>query len=127
MTQRDVRALAKELKGWMAKATQGKWLAYPHGRMTCIYTKNNQGRDVFIAKDMGDIDAALVIAAINALPAILDALEQPITAEEVRAIIARRLAKRQHGEHYEGYESSHRETAEDIAAALNRAKHGEQS
>lgn len=52
----------------------------------------------------------------------LDALEQPITAEEVMAIIARRLAKRQHGEHYEGYESSHREAAEDIAAALNRAK-----
>ena len=34
-------------------------------------------------------------------------------------IIATRLAKREHGERYGGYESSHREAAQDIANALS--------
>ena len=34
------------------------------------------------------------------------------------SIIARRLAKRGNGEQYEGYESSHREAAEDISTAI---------
>ncbi len=37
--------------------------------------------------------------------------------EDVARAIARRLAKREHGESYEGYESSHWEAAQDLARA----------
>ena len=72
--------------------------------------------------------SATDFACMRFARALLSALErEPVTAEEMVPIIARRLAKRYWGEQYEGYESSQREAAEDIAAALNRAKQQEQS
>jgi hypothetical protein len=40
------------------------------------------------------------------------------TEQQMVAAVARRIAKRENGEAYEGYESTHREAAEDYVRAM---------
>ena len=44
-----------------------------HGSLTCIYTHDNQGRDVFIAKEVGHLDARLMAASPDMLAALREA------------------------------------------------------
>lgn len=53
--------------------TPGEWLTYPHGRLTAIYTKDDQGRDVFIAKECGDRDARLMASSKKMYAALQEA------------------------------------------------------
>lgn len=53
--------------------TPGPWLAYPHGKMTCVYAKDAQHRDVFIAKEVGHLDARAIAAVPEMLPALKEA------------------------------------------------------
>ncbi|MDV2475136.1 hypothetical protein F8M49_21090 [Rhodococcus zopfii] len=64
-----------ELRALQDKATAGPWEGVPGFGRTAIYGHDHDPGE-FVAQRVGIPDTKLIIAAVNALPALLDALDE---------------------------------------------------
>lgn len=86
LTRIEAAELVARLRKALAMATPGPWRIYhsgaprtisaDYGDINCIIAHTSAGKRAWAAAPHGEANAALIVATVNALPALLDLIEQ---------------------------------------------------